>query len=346
MKKLMRLFVIAVFLLLPIMVNAKPNVEITKVVLGPRSEGTEIVKNATFDGLNVNFDVKFSEVGDYVIYKVTIKNNDNVAYQLEQGKVFKGSKYISYETKYDGGNVIKAKSTKQATILISYDNPVPADKFVDGKFEEADNMSISLGDSSGGSNPQTSTTGAVILLVLLLLTTGTVIVVKGNTKAKLLTVMVLSLSIPFTALAISRVTITINSKVQIVKGEGQEDKKQEFCIVDPETARETNYEFTYGQKISEFCNDTSNSTNALCKSETTNFIGMSLLNCYKQETPNTPRFVVPKASEGTVDDDPCAQYIDDYFDVNENDKIQSKEDGCYIVNAASNVENAEEKPSK
>ena len=339
MKKLMRLLVITVFLLLPVMVNAKPNVEITKVVLGPRSETTEIVKNATFDGLNVNFNVKFSEVGDYVIYKVTIKNNDNVAYQLEQGKVFKGSKYVSYETKYDGGNIIKAKSSKQATILISYEHEVPADKYVDGKFEEADNMSISLGDSSG-SNPQTSTTGAIILLILLLLTTGTVIVVKGNTKAKLLTVMVLSLSIPFTALAISKVTITINSKVQIVKGEGG-TSKQEFCIVDPETARETNYEFTYGQKISEFCNESANSSNALCKSAATNFIGMSLLNCYKQESPNTPRAIIPKANGETVDDDPCAQYIDDYFDVNSNDIIQSKEDGCYIVNVASNVANGE-----
>ncbi len=338
MKKLIKLFVITIFLL-PIIVNAKPNVEITKVVLGSRSENTEIVKNATFDGLNVKFDVKFAEVGDNIVYKVTIKNNDNRSYQLQQGKVFNDSDYITYTTKFEGGTVINAKSTKQATITIKYANEVPADKFVNGKFEEADNMVISLSDSEIR-NPQTSTTGIVIALVLLLLVIGTVIVIKGHTKAKLLTVMALFLSVPFATLAISKVTITINSKVQIVNS-------AEYCIINTAIGEEQTFEFTRGISLTDYClNSGRGGSSSFCEvinheasgsanddvessgSSPIHFMGRKLITCYSQES--SGHLSGPKEPVNGPDDDPCQEFADEYEDVSVSNKIMDKSKGCYV----------------
>ena len=336
MKKYLLLLLL---LLLPVMVNAKENVEITNIELTHQSDYAEIVNDATAEGLKINFDIKFSKEKDSVEYKITIKNNDSKDYELQEGKTFDKNEYITYEVKYSGDNKIKANSTKEATIIITYAHEVPVEKLVNGKYEYKNQMSIDL--SNNVENPKTTAKILIIALITVLLVVGTIIVLSGSTKAKLLTILVVAL-IPITTLAISKITITVDSKVVI-------EREGEFCYntYDPQTEKPVNkyFKFLPGMSWQEYLESDYNQnyfsidtdSNPLLTATITykipnHFYTLDYYECLSKN---------PVQRRTTQDryDLKCDETGNDY-NIGPDSKIQLKSKGCYTrVEIIDNVDN-------
>lgn len=324
MKKIVNIFVIMILFLLPFMVNAKDNVEITQVKLHSKTTTAE-VGTSTFDGLTVDFDVKFSQKDDEVVYKILIKNNENKSYELEKGELANSSKHIKYVLDYDGGDVIKAKSTKEATVSIKYYKLVDDSEMVNGRFVDTNKVAINLRNSS---NPQTSSTG-IVLVVIMLLLLGSFVLYKSTPKTKLVTIMVLALLVPVGVLAASKLQIVINAKVEIVA-------LKEFCIIDDQL-NTNNYKYAEGMTFDSYCNsELANIPNICTYSNGKNTSGNlaftlkhmsnNIISCLK-----APKSAATKKVAGALPDDYCfTEYQSEYTSVNrQSDKLTDKSKGCY-----------------
>ena len=315
MKKIIKYLVIMIMFMLPFMVNAKENVEITQVKLYSKTTTSE-VGTSTFDGLTVNFDVKFTQADDEVVYKLTIKNKDNKDYELEKGEMANSSKHIKYTIDYSGSSIIKANSTKEATVSIKYFNLVNDNEFVNVRFVDTNKVVINLRNET---NPQTSTTG-LILVILMLLLLGSFVLYKTTPRTKLVSVMVLALLLPLGVLAASKLQIIINAKIEIIN-----DTK--FCILD-NTFNETYYKYTPGMTVETYCQ--SSNTSDICKATATKyFLGKNIISCYKssEEKSGVTSSRTAKAQNTTCYD----QYPNEISDVQLTDQIKDKSQGCYVI---------------
>ena len=227
-----------------------------------KTDYTEEVNKATYDGLNINFNVKFNQEKDNIRYQITIKNEDNEDYELTNTNDFSASKYIEYKVDYDGGNVVKAKSTKSAIITISYAHEVDSSKFINGRFEEPNEFTISLSNNKRIVNPKTGGIVLVVGVVLGLLILGSVIALKGNTKTKLMSILIGLLVLPITTFALTKITIKVDSKVVV-------EKDAEFCVMaynyDSDEYDQENLKFEPGMNWEEYLDSDYN----------TKFIGLS-----------------------------------------------------------------------
>ena len=100
MKKLGRILLILVLCFIPTFVYAENEVKITSIELVEKTVETEIVEDATFDGLTINVNLKMKEVGDYAKYKVTIKNETDQDYELAPQESAEDA-YIKYKYIYE-----------------------------------------------------------------------------------------------------------------------------------------------------------------------------------------------------------------------------------------------------
>ena len=110
MKYYFKLFLIIIlsFIFIPNVV-AKEEVYIEEISLDSKSE-TCIKSDVNFNGLNVNFDIKFQTLNDFAKYKIIINNSSSEDYELDL-KNNSISDYISYE--YDSADsIIKANEKK------------------------------------------------------------------------------------------------------------------------------------------------------------------------------------------------------------------------------------------
>ena len=90
MKKLLFLLI----LLIPFMVfAADDNITIKSVNLVDKSPDASYITEPTFSGNNVNFDLQFSKVSDYLEYEVVIHNGTNDTYIIEENSASSADKF-------------------------------------------------------------------------------------------------------------------------------------------------------------------------------------------------------------------------------------------------------------
>ena len=238
MKKIIA-FIIVLFL--PVIVLAQ-DVGIKSINLVEKGDFVEVVKEPTYEGLNINFDLKFNNVGDSATYKVVLENKDEENYFVNL-KADSDSKYILYTLDSDlDTNIVKAKSTTSIYVIVKYANEVPSYKLTNNKYSETNNVKISLTNNKGEEvitdsatknaaivvNPNT---GNIVLrirnsnIVISLYTVGIVlliaiiaIIVLKKLKVKKYLSMMLILGmilIPGISMALKEITLTINSKIEI-----------------------------------------------------------------------------------------------------------------------------------
>ena len=93
MKKILLKILLFIFLLLvPFMVKAQ-DVKIKEVTLVDSTEGMEVEEHPEFENLKINFNLKFSKLGDFVKYKVVLENTSDKAYELENMTKFNEGEY-------------------------------------------------------------------------------------------------------------------------------------------------------------------------------------------------------------------------------------------------------------
>ena len=197
-------------------VNASDNVKIKSIDLVDKSVNTTEVSNATFNGLTMNFDLKFMSVDDYAKYKVIVENNESKDYKILVDSNFSNSKYITYD--YEKTDNLKANSDNEFYVTVSYKNEVGDSDFSDGKYTEKNSAVLKLDDGSI-SNPVTSNNEVMIIIGLILMSSILFALFKNNkNKSFNFIILFIVLLLPLFVKAIDSLKITVNSNVVIEKG--------------------------------------------------------------------------------------------------------------------------------
>lgn len=211
------IFIMAMFLWVH-NVFAAENITIESATLTDKSDSVSEISEPTLNGLNIGFDLSFSQVNDYAKYKVVINNPTSEDYKVSKSKEFTSSDYLTYTYTIDGeSNVVKAKEKLTIYITITYKTAVPSDKLTDRKYIETNAMTINLSNETETiTNPKTGDNLIIIISILLILTVLSLILYKTTKNKKYLNVMILSLIIiPVGAYALEKLQVNVTTKITI-----------------------------------------------------------------------------------------------------------------------------------
>ena len=199
---------------MPFVVKAA-DIEIKDIELIEKSEGVTELEKPTFKGLNVSFNLSFTLPNDSAKYKVTIKNNSNEEYLLEEKETFSEGEYIKYSISYNDAKTIKAGEEKEASMVVTYDKEIPVEAFNDdGTYTEKNNYILDI--SSGEENPYTRSNMSYIVVGVLVLSLIIAIVAYQKKKALLVFIISLSiLSVPFVVYGLRRFQFNVNTNIHI-----------------------------------------------------------------------------------------------------------------------------------
>ena len=187
-----------------------PDIVIKDMSISEKSD-TIVVNDYGFSGTIMNSDVTFYDIGDYVTYKVVLKNNTNNTYSINGLTDNNENSNVTYEYNSNEEKVLEANKELDIYITVKYTTELaPGETSV-----STGNIDIVL-DMSEVKNPNTSDN--IIMLVVMLVVSALSVIFIKNRKAKYLTVIALSmvLIIP-TVLAKETFKLTINSKYNVVK---------------------------------------------------------------------------------------------------------------------------------
>ena len=211
------------FLLLPIVVNAEESndVKITNMELIEKSKDTKEINAPTFSLNKANFNIKFSKVGDYAKYKVTIKNESQKEYKITSETRFADHEHMKYEFSHENDSkIIHPGDTATMYVSFSYNKEVPSDKFVNGKYVTENSMLIELVDDTVVVTVPDTALGhsktniiAIILITIAFLVT-LFIYKKGNSKTFVI-ILSLLLLLPFAVYAAQKITLLFESRIEV-----------------------------------------------------------------------------------------------------------------------------------
>lgn len=221
------IFVILLNLMvLPVTVFAKESVEIKSLELDSKSNNTIIKSEPTFSGLEMNFDLSFKTIGDFAKYKVVIKNNTDVDYNISEDTSFNESEYMTY--KYEVGDSLKANGETTVYITITYSKEVDSSKLTDNKYIESNKAIVQLLDSNGQTisvpdtlkNPNTGDNMVMLVIIILLCISITSLLLlnrKKRIKYMSLAIAIGLCAIPALVYAVETIKLTINVSVEIIE---------------------------------------------------------------------------------------------------------------------------------
>ena len=213
MKKLKNIvFIFIVMMFISIINVDAAGVSIKNIRLVDHSGNATELSEPKINGLNINFDLSFTSLGDTATYEVILNNPTNKEYEINTDKQFSKSNYISYSYELkDKTNRIKANSEVTLNVIIKYENQVPADKLVNGKYEENNDMGIDLLNED---NPSTFNNVLLLIIILIILIGLTLIMIKTKYKNSIIIVLVLLL-VPVTVFALEKLKLTVSTKITI-----------------------------------------------------------------------------------------------------------------------------------
>ena len=296
-------------------------VYISEVKLDDQSDNVIINKRALPNGLNIDVDIRFKNVGDYAKYKVKVKNNTNKDYQIDDQTRFGDSDYIKYEFSFDDkNNEIKAGQEKTMYVKISYNKEIPEEALENGRYTESRSMDIELIDSASIVNPKTGRT--IISILVLLISSGLVIYLIRNRKSRKLmaVVMVLGLLVPSIVLAAEKLTITINSNIEVAV-------KPQICVYNSGGIK-SYYQYDDGMTVREFLDSNYNVDEYSILSEFKyNSIDSA---CHVPKSPIKSTF--NSSIEENLNMIGLGSVCNMWNYVNESDEIISEDEGCYYIN--------------
>ncbi len=212
MKKIL-LFIFLLFI--PFMVKAQ-DVVIKEVTLVDSSNTVEADEHQPFEGLNINFNLKFTSLEEYAKYKVVIKNDTKKDYEIDTETKFSEGGYVKYEFTYEGKDIVKSKEEKEFYITITYNKEVPYEEFEDGKYTEKNSMAINLSEGEASSSEKNPYTASLPYVVILLAIVALILfVIAYRKKQALMFLIVLLFIMPIVLYALEKLSITLNTTIII-----------------------------------------------------------------------------------------------------------------------------------
>ena len=204
MKKIISLIIL---LLLPIIVFAKDcdlsKITITSIEQTSIVGDTEVISEPSIDGKKIYLNLKMYEVGDSISYDLVINNDSDEDYMIDEDTFKSDSEYIEYVlTTEDNSNVVKAKSSKNMTLIVTYKNEVSNSLLTNNKFNASNMLKLSMNTQEKVKeleelstnpiaqepiikevkNPLTSTIGFNFLVVMILMTISIILLTVINKK--------------------------------------------------------------------------------------------------------------------------------------------------------------------
>lgn len=245
-------FVLSVFIVDLTITKANPNVTITDIKLIEKSTNATVLKEPIGNNLNINFDLDFKELNDYVKYEITIKNEDAVDYQISSDTSFNNSQYLSY--KYEVTDILKAHSQTKVNIIITYFNKISENSFSNGQYQESNQASIKLlNEQDVIINPQTTTGNPILIYLAIILSVILILLILKHQKiAKYLSLILISFSLinPLITKALESLNIDVRTNITISEAYSvyyemgvddfiiSEDDLNEFTLPDIECDKE------------------------------------------------------------------------------------------------------------
>ena len=191
---------------------------LSKIKEETRTPGTIINGKPKINKLNIDVDVKFSDVTDYILYKTIIKNNTETDYVIDNTTKFGDSEYIKYDFEFENdNNVILAGEEKVMYVRITYNKEIPATILASGNYTETRALQVELMTEVGDTtNPPT---GDNIINILIMLGASIILLIVMIKYKKARTIMIFVISglilIPTIATAEEKINITINAKIEV-----------------------------------------------------------------------------------------------------------------------------------
>ena len=212
MKKLVLILItVLVILFIPNVHAEALSIEDIKVL--SKSETTAILNEATYSDLKIQFDIKFTNINDFVKYKIVINNPTNEDYEIKETNN-NMSEYIKYEYSYDDNNRIIERNKKTTIFInIKYDKQVPDDILLKEEFSETNSIEINLENEINPNTGRIIVKSLIIILIILGITL-TIYVNKIKSK-KFILIIITLLAIPISVYAIKYLTIHVDSKISI-----------------------------------------------------------------------------------------------------------------------------------
>ena len=213
------LFTLFIGLLLIPFVMAKDTVEIENIELDSKSDSAYINSEPNYSGLEMNFDVSFDSPGDFVRYKIYIKNTFDKDFEVVNETMFSDNKFFKYEFKSD--DVIKANRSTVVYLTVSYNDEVDEDSYQNGAYEDFNVVAVKLLNNNKIVNPETSSSifGFIVLIISVVLLV--LLVMYGRKHGFVNNALIILLfgiaCIPFIVKAIEELKIQANVKVSVKK---------------------------------------------------------------------------------------------------------------------------------
>lgn len=215
MKKTIKLLmVLFMFMLIPNILKAA-EVSIENITLVDHSDLLSEKTPASANGLNVNFDVSFTNLDDFAKYKVIINNPTNTEYEVQQETDFTSSDHIVYTYSYEGDSkILKANSKLVMYITLTYKYEVQPNELTDGKFVEKNKLTVNL--SNGTENPKTADASTIVLFALVLMFIGSVGLYKYTHRKEFLgTLVALAVLIPVYSYAAEKLKLNVETQITV-----------------------------------------------------------------------------------------------------------------------------------
>jgi len=232
-----------IILLVPFIVLAEEcdvsNITITSMEQNSIEGNTEVISDPTFEDRTINLDLKMYEVGDSISYDMTIKNDSEEDYMIDEDTFKTNSDYIEYTLKTkDNTNVVKANSTKEVSLIVTYKKEVDDSLLTNNKFNASNSLKLSLNtsekeqpldvittdnikeslDPQEVKNPITSVSSMMLISTILLTSIVIlyILIKRKNRYTKYLLIILSMLLIP-TVYAICTCNIEVESTIEIEK---------------------------------------------------------------------------------------------------------------------------------
>ena len=255
MKKVLLLIIL---FFIPFIVLAKEDVEIKSIMLLEKSEEVTELENAKYEGLKLNFSLKFVNKDDYAKYKVILKNNSDKDYEIDNQTTFNDGDFIKYEYIINNDlKVLKANEELTMYIVITYYKSLDNSKYINGIYSENNNVSIELSNDvneevidtgeknviSFVTNPETSSNEMIILIIISTILCILIIILIKNTKIKMYMLTIVLLLTPIMVYGLEKIRIDVETYVEILKKETFTLRNK--CYGHPVEEAGNWYEFTY-----------------------------------------------------------------------------------------------------
>ena len=249
MKYIKYLLLILVFAMVPFLVYANTcdnaDIHIESLELLDKTGSTRELSSAELIDNKISTDIKMYEVGDSIRYQFTVVNDSNNEYALDKNSLMLNNDTIDYKLEsLDNSYIILEHSSKDFTLMATYENEVDETLFKGGKYEAGLDQILEIKDPSL-INPLTGNMFYYLLIIISIICI--MFVLKGKKKNSLLLLLFGLLFLPFSTYAICTYTLDLDVGLKI----GNIDPY--FCTYDGELTpgvEYTNGQFIYKYKYS------------------------------------------------------------------------------------------------